>query len=130
MSNRRSFLQNLFHFSLLFSATGTSLLTMACSNSNNKDSNNIFDTDGKCVDNGTTIEIENKHTPNHSLVVSREDVNAGGLRNYTLENNGSGHTHTLTITDDEFTLLRNNIGFRKVSTSDSGHTHLVTISCA
>jgi len=130
VSNRRTFLQNIFHFSLLFSAAGISLLTAACSDADNNESNGILDVDGDCTDNGTNVDIQVTHTPNHTLMVSRDDVNAGSVKTYTLENNGSGHTHTLTLTGEDFTMLRNNVGFRKTSTTDDGHNHLVTISCA
>ena len=128
--NRRTFLQHVFHFSLLFSATGISLLTAACSDGDNNESNAIFDTDGNCVDNGTAVDIQVTHTPNHTMTVSRDDVNAGSAKTYILENNGSGHTHTITLTGEDFTMLRNNVGLRKTSTTDSGHNHLITISCA
>ena len=129
-STRRTFLQNVFHFSLLFSATGMNLLTAACSDGDNNDSNGILDVDGNCVNNGTNVDIQVTHTPNHVLTVSRDDVNAGSAKTYTLENNGSGHTHTITLTGEDFTMLRNNVGLRKTSTTDAGHNHLVTISCA
>lgn len=131
MSNRRTFLQDVFHFSLLFSATGISLLTAACSDGDNNNSNGILDVDGNCVDSGTNVDIQVTHTPNHApFLVSRDDVNAGSAKTYTLENSGSGHTHTITLTGEDFTMLRNNVGLRKTSTTDDGHNHLVTISCA
>lgn len=129
-ATRRTFLQNIFQFSLLFSATGLSLLTAACSDGDNNNSNGIFDTDGSCTQNGTNVDIQVTHTPNHTLTVSRDDVNAGAAKTYTLENNGSGHTHTITLTGEDFTMLRNNVGLRKTSTTDSGHNHQITISCA
>lgn len=130
MSNRRTFLQNIFHFSLLFSATGASLLTAACSEGDNSNSNGIYDVDGNCTQNGTNVDIQITHSPNHTLTISRDDVNAGVQKTYTLENNGSGHTHTVTLTGDDFSMLRNNVGLRKASSIDSGHSHQVTISCA
>lgn len=130
LTSRRGFLEQIFHFSLLFSAAGASLITMACSKSNNADSNGIFDQDGNCLQNGTEVDVQLTHTPNHSFTVSRDDINAGVEKTYILENNGSGHTHTLTLTSDEFNQLKNNIGLRKPSTTDSGHSHQVTVSCA
>lgn len=131
-STRRTFLQNVFHFSLLFSATGISLLTAACSggDNNNYAPNDAPDVDGNCSQNGTNVDIEITHTPNHTLTVSRDDVNAGVAKTYTLENNGSGHTHTITLTGEDFTTLKNNVGLSKTSTTDDSHNHLVTISCA
>lgn len=127
---RRTFLQNIFHFSLLFSATGVSLLTAACSDGDNENSNAVLDVDGNCQDNGTHVDIQITHTPNHTLLISRDDVNAGAPKTYTLENNGSGHTHTLSLTNEDFTMLKNNIGLRKNSSADAGHSHLVNVSCA
>lgn len=131
-STRRTFLQNVFHFSLLFSATGISLLTAACSggdNNNNPNNapNGAPDVDGNCSQ--TNVIIQETHTPNHILTVSGDDVNAGAAKTYTLENNGSGHTHTITLTSEDFTMLKNNVGLSKTSTTDSGHSHQVTINC-
>ena len=128
-SNRRSFLNFIFNYSLMASAIGAGLLS-GCSDGDNADSVNGFDTDGSCTDNGTTVDISVTHTPNHTLIISRDDVNAGATKTYTLENNGSGHTHTLTLTGDHFTALRNNVTLRLTSSDDAGHTHTVNIGCA
>lgn len=128
---RRSLLQNIFGFSLLISATGLSALS-SCSDSGSdtNDPNSALDDGGSCIVNGTEIDIQNVHTPNHTLLISKDDINAGVTKTYTLENNGSGHIHTITLTAADFSSLRTNTVVRLTSTNDASHTHAVAIGCA
>lgn len=84
---------------------------------------------GNCKVNGTAVYIQDLHTPNHTLVIPAADVVAGVAKTYVLEDNGSGHTHNLTVTVADFITLQNNLGIVEVSTADAGHTHNVTINC-
>lgn len=85
---------------------------------------------GNCTANGTSIIIQNVHTPNHTLTVPAADVIAGTAKTYTLADNGSGHTHSVTLTAGDFAMLQNNSGITEVSTLSNGHTHNVTVNCA
>lgn len=85
---------------------------------------------GNCLNNGTTVAIEAVHAPNHTLSVPLVDVVAGIQKTYLLTDNGSGHTHMVTLTAADFANLQNNQGIVEVSSLNSGHTHSVTVSCA
>ncbi|MFM6927019.1 MAG: hypothetical protein ACKOX6_01060 [Bdellovibrio sp.] len=84
---------------------------------------------GQCTTNGTSVIIQVVHTPNHTLTISVADVIAGVTKTYTLSDNGSGHTHSVTITAADFAMLQNNSGITEVSTLTGGHTHNVTVNC-
>lgn len=128
---RRLFLQNIFGFSILISATGLSIFS-GCSGSGNSayDPNSALDDGGSCIVNGTQIEIQSVHTPNHTLLISKDDINAGVQKTFTLENNGSGHIHVVTVSSADFATLRTNSAIQLVSTTDAGHSHVVAIGCA
>jgi hypothetical protein len=108
----------------------TSLLEGCGKSSSNGDSGATAQTGGNCALYGTTTYIQVVHTPNHTLTIPESDVTAGVAKTYTLENNGSGHTHTVTLTAADFTNLRNNAGVMETSTLTAGHTHTVTVNCA
>ena len=84
---------------------------------------------GNCVADGTTVSIEVVHTPNHTLIVPKEDVAAGVAKTYTLSDNGSGHTHEVTLGVQDFLNLQQNKGISEVSTQNASHTHSVTVNC-
>lgn len=84
---------------------------------------------GDCKVNGTAVYIQDLHTPNHTLTIPAADVVAGVQKTYLLVDNGSGHTHTITVTAADFITLQNNLGIVEVSTADAGHTHNLTINC-
>lgn len=92
--------------------------------------NNNTSQGGHCATNGTTVSIQLLHTPNHTLTIPAEDVVAGVAKTYTLSDNGSGHTHEVTLTEADFASLQSNNGVMEVSTSSAGHTHNVTVNCA
>jgi len=80
-----------------------------------------------CIDNGTAISIGSNH--GHALVVSKADVSAGAEKTYSIQGS-SGHNHTVTLTGENFTSLKNSSSISVVSTNDDDHTHSVTVSCA
>lgn len=128
-TNRRSFLMPV---ALAASAVaGLDTLISGCggSSTNPYGSSGSPTTGGNCEVNGTSITIELVHTPNHTLTVPAADVVAGTQQTYTLADNGSGHTHQVTITAADFTKLQQNQGIQETSTLN-GHTHLVTVNCA
>lgn len=128
---RRTFLQNFFGFSILISATGMSIFS-ACSGSGSStdDPNSALDDGGSCIVNGTQIDIQSMHIPNHALLISKDDVIAGVQQTYILENNGSGHIHAVTLSSADFATLRTNSAIQLVSTTDDAHSHVVAIGCA
>lgn len=127
---RRTFLQNIFTLALLLSAAGSSILSGCSGNGNNTDPNTALDNIGNCAADGTEIDIQVVHIPNHTLLISKDDINAGVQKTYILENNGSGHIHEITLTAADFSTLRTNSALRTVSTVNAGHSHIVAVGCA
>ncbi|MGE0764499.1 MAG: hypothetical protein AB7N80_14580 [Bdellovibrionales bacterium] len=85
---------------------------------------------GNCLGNGTVVSVGNPHSPtNHVVTISQADVAAGVQQTYTLTDNGTGHTHQVTLSAADFASLQNNQGVQVFSTG-GGHTHLVTVNCA
>lgn len=84
---------------------------------------------GNCLDNGTNSSVGSSQGHTHSLSVPKEDVAAGVAKTYTLSEAAS-HIHQVTISESQFTSLKNNNSISAVSTSDNGHTHSVNVSCA
>jgi hypothetical protein len=86
---------------------------------------------GDCRNNGTLISIEMIHTPNHTCAISKHDVNLDQVvRSYTLEDNGAGHTHTISISEASFSKLKLGEGIQVTSDEAAGHVHLVTVNCS
>lgn len=128
---RRLFLQNIFGFSILLSTTSLSIFTgCSGSGSSSNDPNSALDDGGSCIVNGTQIEIQRVHTPNHTLLISKDDVNAGVQKTFILEDNGSGHIHAVTLSSADFATLRTNSAIQLVSTTDDAHAHVVVVGCA
>ena len=110
--------------------TGPALTLLNCSSSDDSstgsnNNNNYSELD--CLANGTNTSISSNH--GHSLTVSREDVEAGTEKEYSIQG-GSGHNHLITVTAANFNTLANNQSIAVQSTTDDSHTHSVTISCA
>lgn len=118
--NRKSFLKKVSAAVL----AGIPLLSLwNCSDSTEDDNGS----DAKnCLENGTSVSIGTNH--GHSLTVSKEDVDAGVEKSYSIAG-AADHSHNVTVTADNFATLQNNSSVTVQSTS-SGHTHSVTISCA
>jgi hypothetical protein len=89
------------------------------------------DDGGSAVDAGNTCtnpvnQIESNH--GHMITIPIADVNAGAAMTYTLST-GNGHTHTLAVNANQFTMIKNGQTLNITSSSASGHTHMVTIMC-
>ncbi|WP_413942942.1 hypothetical protein [Bdellovibrio sp. HCB-162] len=82
-----------------------------------------------CLKSGTVVDIQQVHATNHTLVIPIRDINAGMDKIYVLEDNGSGHTHTVVMTAGDFKRLRNNEGAMEFSSFDGDHSHTVTVTC-
>ncbi|RSC93048.1 hypothetical protein [Tenacibaculum singaporense] len=82
---------------------------------------------GNCINNGTNSAISANH--GHSLSVSKEEVQAGTEKTYSIQGSSS-HDHTVTLTAANFSSLQSNNSITVSSTSGDGHTHSVTVSCA
>lgn len=82
--------------------------------------------DVSCVDNGTSTSITDNH--GHAISVSKEDVSNGVEKTYDITGTGS-HSHTVTVTADNFATLKDNDSVTVESTV-SGHSHSITITCA
>lgn len=80
-----------------------------------------------CLEDGTTASISANH--GHSLTVSRQDVEAGVEKSYSIQGSAT-HGHSITLTASDFTSLQGNTSISKLSTAGDGHTHNVQVSCA
>lgn len=130
-NNRRDFIKDLLNKTLIL--IGAPWIITACGGSSSDDyispPNTGSSSGGNCLANGTSVNIQVTHLPNHALNVSIGDINAGVDKLYILENNGSGHTHSVTLTAADFANLKTNTTISHTSTLNFGHTHQVTISC-
>jgi hypothetical protein len=83
---------------------------------------------GCTMTNAKTVIADNHvHAP-HVLVVSKEDVAAAVEKTYDIMGSAS-HTHMITVTAEQFTMLKSAASIMVTSTVGFDHTHLVTISC-
>jgi len=84
--------------------------------------------DKDCLANGTDTTIDTNH--GHELTVSISDVDQGAAKTYNIAGSSS-HDHQVTISEANFTSLKNNnTSIQVTSTSGSGHTHSIQVSCA
>lgn len=102
---------------------------IGCSSSDDGSGNPIpiDNPQASCTDNGTAASIGSNH--GHTVVVSKADLTAGAEKTYSIQGT-SGHNHTITITAENFTTLKDNTAITVVSTNDDDHTHSVSVSCA
>jgi hypothetical protein len=66
----------------------------------------------------------------HPLTIPEADVEAiidEGV--YSLEDGGTGHTHTLTLTAYDYVYLKAADPITRESSTDVGHSHMCTITC-
>jgi hypothetical protein len=76
----------------------------------------------------STVQMAERHT--HPLNVPASDIERGYQdAPYVLEDGGTGHTHTLTLTAYDFVYLQSG-SIMPESTMDEGHVHICDISCA
>jgi hypothetical protein len=127
---RRTFLSKGFALAFLVGGLGRFLASCGQSTTTTAAPGGPTTLGGNCQVNGTSIAIQVVHTPNHTLTIPAADVTAGVQTTYVLADNGSGHTHQVTITAADFTNLKNNQGIQETSTLTSSHTHSVTVNCA
>lgn len=64
----------------------------------------------------------------HVLTVPQADVDAGTPRDYDIRGS-AGHTHTVSLSAADFTLLQTSGSVIVMSSAGGGHDHMVTISC-
>lgn len=91
-------------------------------------------TDGGLADDAGAGVLCSTNTDNgnhcHALVVPQSDATSGFAEaTYTLEDGGTGHTHTVTITAYDFFYLEAGIPHSLVSTEEAGHVHVCQFSC-
>ncbi len=80
-----------------------------------------------CLKNGTKNAINGNH--GHEFKVSKEDVKAGTTKDYSITGTAS-HSHTITVSSDNFDNLKRNQQIEMTSTNGNGHTHVIIVSCA
>ncbi|MEO9511571.1 MAG: hypothetical protein ABJN84_16215 [Flavobacteriaceae bacterium] len=81
-----------------------------------------------CISNGANaISISSNH--GHTLTVSKEDIDAGVAKTYSIQGS-SGHDHVVGLTEDNFASLKANGQIVVESTTGSSHRHDVTVACA
>jgi len=102
---------------------------LSCSNDDSANGDPDLDPDqADCLANGADAKsISSNH--GHTLVVSKEDVDAGTDKAYSIQGT-SGHDHEIIITAANFTSLKSKQSITIESTTGASHRHDVTISCA
>lgn len=65
----------------------------------------------------------------HTLTILRAELDSATNRTYTLSV-GNGHSHTVTFTPAQLTLMKNGGSVTVTSSNDAGHDHDVTASVA
>ena len=79
---------------------------ISCSGSDDSNSNDPGGNDPNCLQNGARASsISSNH--GHSLTVSRNDVEAGAEKTYSIEGS-AGHVHNVTVSNANFISLQNN----------------------
>ncbi|MDF2693623.1 MAG: hypothetical protein K0S65_2006 [Labilithrix sp.] len=83
-----------------------------------------------CTDNGAggTVGFAGGHSHPFANIAAVDFANITTEQTYLLANAG-GHTHELTLTVAELTMLKNGQSVTKASTTDSAHSHSVTVTC-
>jgi hypothetical protein len=80
-----------------------------------------------CTENGANADFTQNH--GHVLVISVADIAAGVERTYDIMGT-SLHTHSVTITSEQFAMLQTNRSITAMTTVTSSHSHSVVVLCA
>lgn len=75
---------------------------------------------------GASGTITQNHA--HVLLIPQADILAGTQKTYDIKG-GANHSHTVTLTADDFTTLALGVTVEKVSSFLQGHSHQVFIGC-
>ncbi len=89
-----------------------------------------------CTADGVDVDIVDNHRTSggdHKLEISADDVVAGVAQTYDIRGDNTGHTHTVTVSADNFADLQEGISV-SLESSDTGaagndHTHDIVLSC-
>lgn len=79
-----------------------------------------------CLANGTRTIIQSNH--GHTLEVPMADVAAGAARTYDITGSGD-HSHMVTISAAQMSMLAANSSIQVTSTSGAAHTHTINVNC-
>ncbi len=88
-----------------------------------------------CATLGPGVEILDNHATGgaHALVVPAAAVTAGVERTYDIRGDNEGHTHTVTLTGEDFASLRAGDPVTVVSSNNGtvgvGHVHTIDLDC-
>ena len=90
---------------------------------------------GDCAD-GVTVEITDNHRTaggDHKLEIPADDVTAGDEQTYDIRGDNTGHTHSVTVTAEDFNTLQDGKAVT-IESSDTGaagndHTHDIVLTC-
>lgn len=67
----------------------------------------------------------------HPFVLPQSDIDEGFAEaTYNLEDGGTGHTHTVTLSTYDVLYLQAGIPKEVVSSTEAGHNHVCLITCA
>ncbi len=124
--NRKAFIKKAAG-AMLIAVPAYSLVGCSSSDDGSDNPDPDPDSEANCLDNGTASSIGSNH--GHSLAVSKEDVDAGAEKTYSIQGT-SNHDHSVTLTSANFDSLKTNASITATSSDDSGHSHSVSVSCA
>ena len=89
-----------------------------------------------CTTEGPVVDILDNHLPSggdHALIVPPEDVVAAVETTYDIRGDNVGHTHTVTLTVEDFLGLQRGGPVTVVSSNNGpvgfGHTHTIELTC-
>jgi hypothetical protein len=116
MLNRKEFLTGVVGVTV-------TLIVSACGGDDSQGSAGAGD--GDCKDDISTA-ITSNH--GHVLNVPAADFDAGQSKTYSIKGT-SEHDHSVTLTADDFSNLKNGKTVTKESTNNSGHSHPMQIIC-
>ncbi len=83
----------------------------------------------ECLENGALGNIAENH--GHTLTIPKEDIDEAVEKTYELQGS-SDHTHTITVTTQDYTALKNGstMAVDIYTSTDNDHRHSVILLCA
>lgn len=89
-----------------------------------------------CLSEGVLVAIVDNHNVlggDHELTVSATDVVAGVDKTYDIRGDNTGHTHTVTVSAEDFAALAVGTSVTLISSNNGSagqsHTHEIRLSC-
>ena len=126
--NRREFIvkaPGLLALPLIIQQIGCDQQVNNSNSSDNGDEDNSSDNGTEDIDFTVTSSVNSGHS--HTIKILYDDVENPSISDKTVTSSSTNHTHQITISPNDYQVLKDGGTVLKISTTDGGHSHTFSI---